>query len=185
MNSRQQQQSIKSGAGPFQVWGPVCQVTCLWSWSCLDPLAKKIKVKKAYSREERFGGLWSLENCAVLWKCYDLTHPGLVGKWFKGTLEELQNVFPVMKRHRTSASWRPKKHIDDWPGALLLSTISAEQSGECLVPICMSRTRGASVCLIGLCPRGRSWEGFLGSVCICQMASSSVFRQRTESFPDI
>ena len=55
-----------------------------------------------------------------------------------------------------------------------------------MVPICMSRTRGASVvCLIGLGPRGRSWEGFLGSVCICQMASSSVFRQRMESFPDI
>lgn len=50
-----------------------------------------------------------MENCAVLWKCYDLTHPGLVGKWFKGTLEELQNVFPVMKRHKTSASWRPEK----------------------------------------------------------------------------
>ena len=89
-------------------------------------------------------------------------------------------MFLFMKRHRTSASWRPEK--------LTLKTDQVHSSYPRYLQNSQenatgSRTHGASgVCLIGLGPRGRGKEGVsLGPICICQMASSSVSRQRMES----
>lgn len=66
-------------------------------------------------------------------------------------------MFLVMKRHRTSASWRPEKLTlktdqvhSSYPRYLQKSQENATGS----------RTHGASgVCLIGLGPRGRGKEG--------------------------
>lgn len=72
-------------------------------------------------------------------------------------------MFLVMKRHRPSASWRPEKltlKTDQVHNSYPRYLQNSQENATGMVSTCMSRTRGASVvCLTGLGPRGRSWEG--------------------------